>query len=219
MDEQVVTLSALAAVVAAMAFLVSRLIRRRPLPIPAQGGLRLVVRPLKELAPDPEYLYLGRNFSRELATRLQKFERLEPSVSDEAASLTLDGTARKIGTRVAITVQLMNGRQAIWRGTYDGALNEQSRLQDEIVANVARTLQRWNYSTTLVSDGAQALVHALDPGGPERIVYVSCNPATLARDAGILVHGKGYRLCAAGVVNMFPHTSHVESIALFVRQK
>ena len=68
-------------------------------------------------------------------------------------------------------------------------------------------------------DGAQALVHALDLDGPERIVYVSCNAATLARDAAILVHGKAYRLRAAGVVNMFPHTSHVESIALFVRQK
>jgi 23S rRNA (uracil1939-C5)-methyltransferase len=66
-------------------------------------------------------------------------------------------------------------------------------------------------------DGAQALIHALDVDGPERIVYVSCNPATLARDAGILVHGKGYRISAAGVVNMFPHTSHVESIALFAR--
>ena len=140
MDEQLLTVGALAAVVAVMALVVNALVRRRPLPIPANGGLRLVVRPLKELAPDPEYLYLGRNFSRDLATRLQKFERLEPSVSDEAASLTLEGTARKIGPRVAISVRLMNGRMAIWHGTYDGALNEQSRLQDEIVANVARTL-------------------------------------------------------------------------------
>jgi 23S rRNA (uracil1939-C5)-methyltransferase len=53
---------------------------------------------------------------------------------------------------------------------------------------------------------------------PKRIVYVSCNPATLARDAGLLVHQAGYRCSAAGVVNMFPHTAHVESLAVFDRQ-
>jgi 23S rRNA (uracil1939-C5)-methyltransferase len=50
---------------------------------------------------------------------------------------------------------------------------------------------------------------------PRRIVYVSCNPSTLARDAGLLVHQAGYRCTAAGVVNMFPHTAHVESLAVF----
>jgi len=58
------------------------------------------------------------------------------------------------------------------------------------------------------------------PGGsawqpPKRIVYVSCNPSTLARDADLLVHQAGYRCSGAGMVNMFPHTAHVESIAVF----
>ena len=66
-------------------------------------------------------------------------------------------------------------------------------------------------------EGAMTLVHALSDEWPRRIVYVSCDPATLARDAEVLVHHKGFTLAAAGVVNMFPHTAHVESIALFER--
>jgi 23S rRNA (uracil1939-C5)-methyltransferase len=75
-------------------------------------------------------------------------------------------------------------------------------------------------------EGAFALAKALadlhqDPSlapgwtPPRRIVYVSCSPSTLARDAGLLVHQGGYRCVAAGAVNMFPHTAHVESMAVF----
>jgi 23S rRNA (uracil1939-C5)-methyltransferase len=64
-------------------------------------------------------------------------------------------------------------------------------------------------------DGAVELIKNIGADGPKKIVYVSCNPATLARDAGTLVHEHGYRLLSAGIVNMFPNTSHVESIALF----
>jgi 23S rRNA (uracil1939-C5)-methyltransferase len=64
-------------------------------------------------------------------------------------------------------------------------------------------------------EGAIELVKSFEARPPSRIVYVACDPATLARDSGVLVNALGYRLAAAGVVNMFPHTSHVESIALF----
>ena len=66
-------------------------------------------------------------------------------------------------------------------------------------------------------EGAIELVKSLARTWPRRIVYVSCDPATLARDAGVLVHSQGFRFAAAGVANMFPHTAHVESITLFER--
>lgn len=84
----------------------------------------------------------------------------------------------------------------------------------------AESWLRAKYDKVLIDpprSGAQELMALLGKWSPERIVYVSCHPGSLARDAGLLVHEQGYRLVAAGVMDMFPHTSHVESMALFVK--
>ena len=81
-------------------------------------------------------------------------------------------------------------------------------------------IPREPYSKLLLDpprSGAQEVLSALRLKWVERVCYVSCNPVTLARDAAILVGKHGFRLAAAGVLDMFPHTTHVESIALFTR--
>jgi len=81
-----------------------------------------------------------------------------------------------------------------------------------------RSWMQGSYNKILLDpprSGALAMMAPIATLRAQRIVYVSCHPATLARDAGELVHRFGYRLLSAGVMDMFPHTAHVESIALF----
>ena len=136
--------------------------------------------------------------------------------------------ARKAREVVGIEGSAILTRRAQENATLNG-LQEKTVFRErnlfEMTVTEWRTLEP--FDRILIDpprDGAMALCQTLadisDEDAkyrPKRIVYVSCNPATLARDAGILVHSGKYRLLKAGVVNMFPHTSHVESMAVFTQ--
>jgi 23S rRNA (uracil1939-C5)-methyltransferase len=115
------------------------------------------------------------------------------------------------GSTTMVERALMNARLNQLENTEFRCAN----LEDETVLS---DLKRFKFTKILLDPprtGALAIVNNIHHINPERIVYVSCNPATLARDADVLVNHKGYRLIKAGVMDMFPHTAHVESIALF----
>lgn len=128
--------------------------------------------------------------------------------------------------RSGATVLGVEGSQALVDRARENAVkNGLDHLTRYAVSNLfevtTEQIQAWGqFDKMLIDpprDGALALVTNLPENGPKRIVYVSCSPSTLARDAGVLVNEKGYRMLSAGVINMFPHTGHVESIALFER--
>ena len=83
-----------------------------------------------------------------------------------------------------------------------------------------KTIEAGKFNKVLLDparSGAQEIIEKMSFAGVNQVIYVSCNPATLARDAGILVKEKGFRMIKAGIMDMFPHTTHVESIAIFER--
>ncbi|MEO6422130.1 MAG: 23S rRNA (uracil(1939)-C(5))-methyltransferase RlmD [Candidatus Nitrotoga sp.] len=123
--------------------------------------------------------------------------------------------AQVVGIEGSAALVKRAGQNAAFNNLTD---NTQFNVMNLFEIDEATLAQLGHFDKMLIDpprDGAFELVKALGTDAPSRIVYVSCNPATLARDAEILVHQKGYVLKAAGVMNMFPHTSHVESIALF----
>ena len=132
-----------------------------------------------------------------------------------------------IARRGAHVIGLEGNAALVARAKLNAARNGLESMTSFACANLFATTTDW-LSPLLPLDRAlldppregavevvKALPHRDEANALKRIVYVSCSPGTLARDAGILVHSRGYRFVAAGVVNMFPHTAHVESIAVF----
>ena len=168
----------------------------------------LVSRALKLLDPKPDetvidwFCGLG-NFSLPLATRAKQVLGIEGSgtlVARALANAQRQGLDAKTRFEAANLFEVSPAMLLSWPQA-DAWLVDPPR---EGALELCRTL-------TALRQGGTAWQ------APSRIVYVSCNPATLARDAGLLVHQAGYRLVSAGVVNMFAHTAHVESMACFVR--
>ena len=153
---------------------------------------------------------------------------LDPRPDERIADLFcgLGNFTLPIARRGAQIVGYEGSEALLQRARENAAYNRLASSTQFVEANLFEIKEDWmreqgHFDKMLIDpprEGAIAVVTALDEEGetvPRRIVYVSCNPATLARDAGVLVHRKGYALKAAGVINMFPHTAHVESIALF----
>jgi len=181
-------------------------------------GLRLAFRPT-------EFTQVNAGVNRVLVRRA--VDLLDPRPGERVGDLFcgLGNFSLPLATRGADVVGIEGSPALVERAAQNARANglaERARfLAHDLYTDATGALERLGRVDKLLidppRDGAMEICKALpDSGAPSRIVYVSCSPSTLARDAGVLVNVKGYRLAAAGVVNMFPHTGHVESIALFV---
>jgi 23S rRNA (uracil1939-C5)-methyltransferase len=195
------------------------------------------------LQPAPVLAYSLPEFDLNYPFKPNEFTQVNPQINREMVSRALQLLAPKVGENIAdffcgignFTLPIArSGAQVLGleglanlveRANESATLNKISnvkfgvadlfKMTPESLAELGK-FDKWLIDPP--RDGAHELVKAItENSAPKVIVYVSCNPATLARDAGILVSEKGYNLVSAGVINMFPHTAHIESIAYFVK--
>jgi 23S rRNA (uracil1939-C5)-methyltransferase len=171
-----------------------------------------------------DFTQVNSGINRQMIARV--LQMLEPDEHDRVLDLFCGlGNFTLPLARLAGSVTGVEGEAGLVNRARDNAVRNGLENADFHVADLAMDQRgsNWaggNYNKVLLDpprSGAAEVIDTLGNIAPERIVYVSCHPGSLARDAGRLVHDKGYRLLAAGVMDMFPHTAHVESIALFAR--
>jgi len=194
----------------------------------------LAARPLSYALPDfgvtlqfqpTDFTQVNFGINRVLVRRAMGL--LDPRPGERIADMFcgLGNFTLPIATHGALVVGVEGSQALVDRAHANAALNGLDQQTEFHVTNLfeatAESLAALGPFDKMLIDppreGALALVTALAEPYPRRIVYVACSPATLARDAGVLVNQHGYRLRGAGIGNMFPQTSHVESIALFER--
>ena len=170
-----------------------------------------------------DFTQINTGINEQMIARVLELLALEPSdrVLDLFCGL---GNFTLPMARQAGSVAGVEGESGLVSRARDNALLNGIENATFYTANLAEdhTGTSWvgeGYNKVLLDpprSGAAEIMDVLGNIAPQCIVYVSCHPGSLARDAGVLVNDKGYRLLSAGVMDMFPHTAHVESIALFV---
>ena len=176
-------------------------------------GLRIHFRPT-------DFTQVNHAMNRVLVSRALRL--LDPQPGERVADLFcgLGNFSLPLAARGAEVVGFEGSRELVERARANARANglvAQFEALDLFKASIAPFGPFGKMLIDPPREGAVEIVKALPDAWPQRVVYVSCDPATLARDAAVLVSSRGFRLAAAGVVNMFPHTAHVESIALFER--
>jgi 23S rRNA (uracil1939-C5)-methyltransferase len=171
-----------------------------------------------------DFVQVNAGMNRRMMARAM--ELLDPQPTDRVLDLFcgLGNFTLPIGRRVAEVVGVEGEHGLVERAAENAARNGIANARFE-VANLFEDQRHAHWAKQswdkLLLDppraGADKVLDYLPHKETQRIVYVSCHPGSLARDAGILVQKHGFRLSAAGVMDMFPHTAHVESIALFER--
>ena len=185
-------------------------------------GVRMPYRPT-------DFTQVNFHINRVLVGRAVRLLDVQPNERVADFFCGLGNFTLPLATRAAHVVGVEGSEQLNERALQNAKVNGLDHKTEfhcrnlfEVTAEDLRGLgQLDKYLVDPPREGAEALCLALgdlaEAERPQRIVYVSCNPGSLARDAGILVNQVGYQLKSAGVVNMFPHTAHVESIAVFER--
>ncbi len=174
-----------------------------------------------------EFTQVNPHINRVMVERAMKL--LDPQPGERIADMFcgLGNFTLPIARSGAWVLGMEGSQQLVDRALENAQKNGLAERTAFQVANLFEMTEQWlaqlgQFDKMLIDpprDGAMELVKSIsEANGPKRIVYVSCNPATLARDASVLVNQKGYTLKAAGVVNMFPHTAHVESMAWFEKE-
>ncbi len=174
-----------------------------------------------------EFTQVNPHINRVLVERAMRL--LDPQPGERIADMFcgLGNFTLPIARSGAWVLGMEGSQQLVERAMENAHKNGLAERVQFQMANLFEMTEHWlaqlgQFDKMLIDpprDGALELCKSIpEMNGPRRIVYVSCNPATLARDANILVNVKGYKLKSAGVVNMFPHTAHVESMAWFEKE-